>query len=93
MAIRIQADRIHVVRRLKELRDWARYIQESVSEDQPYEHGKMSLLEKALGEEALLVLRSDAVGLLNRIEATIDRIECASGSPSKTGAGQTVQVD
>ena len=40
----VVADREHVVKRLKELRDWADYIVQSLSSDQPYEQGKLDLL-------------------------------------------------
>jgi hypothetical protein len=62
-------DETHVLRRLSELRDWAAYIHESLTEDQRYERGKLALLERQIGSEALKLVREEARVLLERLRA------------------------
>jgi hypothetical protein len=81
MAAKIRADRCHVLKRLRELRDWAAYIRDSVTRDQPYEEGKMDLLAADLGEGPTLVLRAEAVSLLDRLESAIEQMEVAASTP------------
>lgn len=77
----VQADRVHVLRQLRDLRDWARFIHESLSADQPFESGKRNLLEAYLGEAFLREFDSDARNLADRLDVMIERIE-ASAAPA-----------
>ena len=74
----VMANRDHVVKRLKELRDWADYIVQSLSADQPYERGKMDLLKQVVGLEDLDDLREEARSLAERL----DRLVARSDAPS-----------
>lgn len=69
----VMANREHVVKRLKELRDWADYIVQSLSTDQPYERGKMDLLPQVVGPEDLHDLREEARTLAERLERAVSR--------------------
>ena len=82
MSIIVQADRVHVLRRLRDLRDWARFIHESLTADQPFETGKRNLLEAYLGEAFLHEFDSDARSLADRLDVMIRRIE-ASAVPAE----------
>jgi len=82
MSTVVQADRVHVLRRLRDLRDWARYIHESLTADQPYETGKRNLLEAYLGEAFLREFDSDSRSLADRLDVMIRRIE-ASAAPAE----------
>ncbi|HZE97256.1 MAG TPA: hypothetical protein VE981_09525 [Planctomycetota bacterium] len=81
----IQADRVHVLRRLRDLRDWARFIHESVKEDQAFETGKRELLATYMGEEFLKMFVEDSASLAQRLEAMIERLE-SSAKPAEQSA-------
>ena len=81
----VQADRVHVLRRLRDLRDWARFIHDSLTADQPYETGKRNLLEAYLGEALLHEFDSDARSLADRLDVMIRRIE-SSAAPAERAA-------
>jgi hypothetical protein len=85
MSVVIQADRVHVLRRLRDLRDWARYIHESLTADQPFETGKRDLLEAYMGEAFLHEFDSDSCSLADRLDVMIRRIE-ASAAPAERAA-------
>ena len=85
MSAVIQADRVHVLRRLRDLRDWARYIHESLTADQPFETGKRDLLEAYMGEAFLHEFDSDSRSLVDRLDVMIRRIE-ASAAPAERAA-------
>ena len=78
----VQADRVHVLRRLRDLRDWARFIHESLSADQPFETGKRDLLEAYMGETFLREFDADSLSLVERLDRMIDQIE-ASAAPAE----------
>lgn len=78
----VQADRVHVLRRLRDLRDWARFIHESLTADQPFETGKRNLLEAYLGVAFLHEFDSDALSLADRLDVMIRRIE-ESAAPAE----------
>lgn len=78
----VQADRVHVLQRLRDLRDWARFIHESVREDQPFESGKRELLAAYMGEDFLNRFVEDGVSLAQRLDRMIERIE-ASARPAE----------
>lgn len=78
----VQADRVHVLRQLRDLRGWARFIHESLSADQPFETGKRHLLEAYLGEPFLREFDADARSLADRLDVMIGRIE-ASAAPAE----------
>jgi hypothetical protein len=71
----IQADRVHVLQRLRDLRDWARFISESVREDQAFENGKRELLSAYMGEEFLKLFTEDSASIADRLDQMIQRIE------------------
>jgi hypothetical protein len=81
----IQADRVHVLRRLRDLRDWARFINESVREDQAFENGKRDLLSAYMGEEFLRLFAEDSASLADRLDLMIERIE-SSARPAEQAA-------
>jgi hypothetical protein len=75
MSTVVRADRVHVLQRLRDLREWARFIHESVSENQPFEQGKRELLEAYMGADFLRAFDSDSSSLADRLERIIERIE------------------
>ncbi len=81
----VQADRVHVLQRLRALRDWVRFIQESLRADEPFEIGKRDLLQAYMGEEFLRGVDSDSDSLAERIDQMIERIE-ASAVPAERAA-------
>jgi hypothetical protein len=81
----VQADRVHVLQRLRALRDWARFIQESLRADEPFEIGKRELLQAYMGEQFLRDLDGDSASLADRIDRMIERIE-ASAVPAERAA-------
>ena len=81
----VQADRVHVLQRLRALRDWARFIQESLRADEPFEIGKRDLLQAYMGEEFLREVDSDSASLADRIDRMIEKIE-ASAVPAERAA-------
>ena len=84
----VQADRVHVLRRLRDLRDWARFIHESVREDQPFESGKRELLSVYMGEEFLGLFAEDSAGIADRLDLMIERLE-SSAKPAEQAAIST----
>ncbi|MBV8880180.1 MAG: hypothetical protein JO332_09470 [Planctomycetaceae bacterium] len=78
----VQADRVHVVQRLRDLRDWARFIHESVREDQPFESGKRELLAAYMGGEFLRAFVEDGESLARRLDLMIARLE-SSAKPAE----------
>jgi hypothetical protein len=81
----IQADRVHVLRRLRDLRDWARFIHESVREDQIFENGKRELLSAYMGEEFLRLFADDSASIADRLDLMIERLE-SSARPAEQAA-------
>lgn len=81
----VQADRVHVLQRLRDLRDWARFIHESINEDQAWESGKRGLLHAYMGEEFLRAFDVDSASIADRLDQIIDRIE-ASAVPAERAA-------
>jgi len=84
----VQADRVHVLRRLRDLRDWARFIHESVREDQPFESGKRDLLSVYMGEEFLRLFAEDSASIADRLDRMIERLE-SSAKPAEQAAIST----
>lgn len=84
----IQADRVHVLRRLRDLRDWARFIHDSVREDQTFESGKRELLSAYMGEDFLRLFAEDSASLAERLDLMIERIE-SSARPAEQAAIDT----
>jgi len=84
----VQADRVHVLRRLRDLRDWARFIHESVREDQPFENGKRELLSVYMGEEFLRLFAEDSASIADRLDRMIERLE-SSAKPAEQAAIST----
>jgi hypothetical protein len=81
----VQADRVHVLQRLRDLRGWAHFIHESVRADQPFESGKRDLLAAYMGEEFLKLFVEDGENLAKRLDLMIERIE-ASARPAGQAA-------
>jgi hypothetical protein len=81
----IQADRVHVLQRLRDLRDWARFIHESVTGDQPFESGKRDLLSVYMGEEFLKIFGDDSASIVERLDLMIERLE-SSARPAEQAA-------
>jgi hypothetical protein len=81
----IQADRVHVLQRLRDLRDWAHFIHDSMTMDQAYETGKHDLLVAYMGEEFLREFATDSASLAKRLEGVIEKIE-ASAAPAEKAA-------
>jgi len=78
MKTAVQADRVHVLKRLRDLREWMRFIHESVREDQPFEHGKRDLLAAYMGEDFLKQFVEDSDSLARRLDRMIDRLESSA---------------
>lgn len=62
-------DRCHVVRRLCDARDWAQYIHDTLSQDEPHEPGKQALLEGMTDPDELRALRDASRALAERLRA------------------------
>ena len=78
--VMITADRKHLVRRLQELRGWADFIVESLTNDQPYETGKREMLGQALDPRALKELREIAWSLRDRLDRSAVQLDLTSTS-------------
>jgi len=78
MSTFVRADRVHVLQRLRDLRDWAWFIHESVTGDQPFEVGKRRLLDAYLGETFLREFDSDSRHLAEQLDRMIERIESSA---------------
>ena len=85
MATPVQADRVHVLQRLRDLRDWAHFIHDSMTMDQPYETGKQDLLLAYMGEDFLREFANDSASLAKRLSRIIETIE-ASAAPAEKAA-------
>ena len=88
MSTVVRADRVHVLRRLRDLREWARFIHESVREDQPFEIGKRDLLAAYMGEEFLRTFTEDSAGIVRRLDIMIESLQ-ASARPAEQAAIRT----
>jgi hypothetical protein len=84
----VRADRVHVLRRLRDLREWARFVHESIREDQPFESGKRDLLAAYMGEEFLRRFTEDSAGLADRLDLMIRALE-SSAKPADQAAIRT----
>ena len=84
----VQADRVHVLQRLRDLRSWAHFIHESIREDQPFESGKRELLAAYMGEEFLRRFTEDSAGLADRLDLMIQALEF-SAKPADQAAIRT----
>ena len=84
----VQADRVHVLRRLRDLREWARFVHESIREDQPFESGKRDLLAAYMGEEFLRRFTEDSAGLAGRLDLMIQALE-SSATPADQASIRT----
>jgi hypothetical protein len=84
----VQADRVHVLQRLRDLRDWARFIHESLKSDQPFETGKRELLEAYMGEAFLREFDADSARLAERLDRMIESVE-SSAAPAERAAIST----
>jgi hypothetical protein len=63
----VTADTRHVACRLKELLGWADYIVDSLVKDQTYETGKVAVLSRVAGEDALREIRRIAWDLREKL--------------------------
>ena len=85
MSAVVPVDRVHVLQRLRDLRDWARFIHESLKDNQPLESGKRELLQAYMGEPFLREFDSESAGLVERLEQMIEQIE-SSAVPAERAA-------
>ena len=77
-------DAAHVVARLEELRGWSDYILDSLIADQPYESGKLALLEERAAEKTLREARELASALTARLHDLALMVELTPDtSPAK----------
>ena len=68
-------DAAHVLVRLQELRGWSDYILDSLIADQPYEPGKLAILEERAGGPALQEVRELASSLTAKLHDLALRVE------------------
>lgn len=68
-------DAAHVVARLEELRGWSNYILDSLLADQPYERGKLTILEGLAGGRELQEARELASALAAKLRNLSVRVE------------------
>ena len=81
------ATRVSVLTRLRDLRDWAAFIRESLGADQPFETGKRDLMVAYMGEAFLLDLDGDARRVIEKLDRMIDEI-VRSAKPLEALAGR-----
>jgi hypothetical protein len=82
----VYADPSHVLKRLKELRDWAEYIHLSLTEDQPYELYKLRVLNQLLGWEKVDRIRESSGQLLRVLSEGIAASEHSMDRLAKESA-------
>lgn len=80
-----QADRLHVLKRVRDLGEWARFIHESISADQPYESGKRDLLLAYAGETLLTEMSRLSLGLAERLDQVVRLIESSAEPARRVG--------
>lgn len=68
------ATRVSVLTRLRDLRDWAAFIRESLGADQPFEAGKREMMVAYMGEAFLQELDGDTRRVLEKLDLMIDAI-------------------
>ena len=68
----------HLLKRMMELRDWAEYIETSVTRDQSYEVGKQKLLTEFVEPRLLQDVQARARVLQVGINRVIERLKQAS---------------
>jgi hypothetical protein len=67
-------DRDHVLRRLCDARDWARYVHDTLTLDEAHEPGKQALLEAMTAPEELRALQAESRALADRLRLLADRL-------------------
>ena len=77
-------DAAHVLARLQELRGWSDYILDSLIADQPYERGKLAILEERAGGAALQEARELASSLTAKLHDLALRVELTPQSARST---------
>lgn len=65
--------RDHVVRRLCDARDWAQYVHDTLTQDEPHESGKQALLEGMADDDELRLLQSQSRELADRLRRLSER--------------------
>lgn len=68
----------HLLKRMMELRDWAEYIEMSVTKDQSYEVGKQRLLSEFVEPRLLQDVQARARVLQVGINRVIERLKQAT---------------
>ncbi len=67
-------DRDHVVRRLCDARDWAQYVRDTLTRDEPHEPGKQERLEGMTDAGELRVLQARSRDLADRLRDLAERL-------------------
>jgi len=71
----------HLLKRMMELRDWAEYIEMSVTKDQSYEIGKQALLSELVEPRLLQDVQARARILQVGINRVIERLRKTAVAP------------
>ena len=74
----VEANRIYVLDQLRDLRDWAQFIHDSLLADRPYEKGKRAILEAYMGEEFLREAERASLDLAGRLQRITREIESSA---------------
>jgi hypothetical protein len=70
----VEVNHTHLLKRMMELRDWAEYIETSVTTDQSYEVGKQKLLHEFVEPRLLQDVQARARVLQVGINRVIERL-------------------
>jgi hypothetical protein len=68
------ATRVSVLTRLRDLREWAAFIRESLGSDQPFEPGTRDLIVAYMGEAFLRDFDTDSQRVIEKLDQMINRI-------------------
>lgn len=71
----VAVNHTHLLKRMMELRDWAEYIETSVTKDQSYEVGKQALLSDLVEPRLLQDVQARARVLQVGINRVIERLK------------------
>jgi hypothetical protein len=74
MTTAASATRVSVLTRLRDLRDWAIFIRDSLKSDQPFEPGTRELIIAYMGEPFLREFDADSQRVIEKLDQMIDRI-------------------
>lgn len=77
------ASRVQVLRRLRDLREWALFIRDSVGADE--EAGKRELIAAYMGDDFLREFGVDSQRLVDRLDRVIHSILSSAGPAERLG--------